>query len=807
MAGARDCFAAAHAAAGRTLSDDELETLFSQAQARIRRYQRDGLSRHDAAARAGADLASEARIGAALRKREAARNALIRQTLDARAAPGNERLAVKEVVAGTLKGTYDAARSMDAQRHAIRDQILGPMLADLRKSGLLQAVRRRTRDFDRDLTRELWRLRDPAAPESGNRFAAAAAPILDRAMETARAWQNEAGAMIGKLDHYVTRQNHDMGRVRGRGNAADYQAWRDFILPRLGPETFDRFDSPDQVEPFLKRVWNNLSSGVHEASTHETLAPFAGPGNLAKQISQERLLHFRNADAWSEYREKFGHGGVLDGVIHGIERAGRDVALMRMLGTNPEAMFKGWVDGLIRRARDRGDMRTSDALKGDWNTRMLDVVTGKADIPANTTLAKIGSTIRVWQQLAKLGGVVLSSLNDITVNAGMLRHNGVPLLESYRAQLGSLFSRSEGTRETAHLLGVGIDGLLRNIMTRFKGDDGSIGKMSRAVEIFHRLNGMTWYSDSLHSAVGLMLTHNLGRLAGRDFAELAPRLQTSLRRYGIEQAEWDGMRGHAAEAADGNVHLLPSEIADPTLASKLQTYVTDQVREGMHEPTAYTRAITTAGTDKGTYIGEAVRLLMQFKNYPITFAYRSLGRELMRDGVDIGGVAHLIAGCTALGYLSMTAKELAKGRNPREPETAEQYGQTIMAAMAQGGGAGIYGDFLFGEWNRFGGSLISSMAGPTAGTIEQASRLFAAIRDGGFKEADGRRTGIGGQVIQDVKNNAPFINIFYARAALDYLIFYRLQEMANPGYLRRYEQNVRRNNGQTFWLSPSAAAP
>jgi hypothetical protein len=35
------------------------------------------------------------------------------------------------------------------------------------------------------------------------------------------------------------------------------------------------------------------------------------------------------------------------------------------------------------------------------------------------------------------------------------------------------------------------------------------------------------------------------------------------------------------------------------------------------------------------------------------------------------------------------------------------------------------------------------------------------------------------------------------------LFLHSLQEMLNPGYLRRQEQRIKQQNGQTFWLRPS----
>jgi hypothetical protein len=37
---------------------------------------------------------------------------------------------------------------------------------------------------------------------------------------------------------------------------------------------------------------------------------------------------------------------------------------------------------------------------------------------------------------------------------------------------------------------------------------------------------------------------------------------------------------------------------------------------------------------------------------------------------------------------------------------------TLLAALAQGGGLGIYGDFLFGEVSRMGAGLVSTAGGP-----------------------------------------------------------------------------------------------
>jgi hypothetical protein len=42
---------------------------------------------------------------------------------------------------------------------------------------------------------------------------------------------------------------------------------------------------------------------------------------------------------------------------------------------------------------------------------------------------------------------------------------------------------------------------------------------------------------------------------------------------------------------------------------------------------------------------------------------------------------------------------------------------------------------------------------------------------------------------------------------MDYLIFYQLQEMSNPGYLERMERNLRDDQNQRFFIPPSRTIP
>lgn len=820
---AEDCKPFVAAALGREITDAALNEILAEVQTSMRRKMVAGADLFTASRDAGAELAAQARLAAIIQRRSAAKNILARQALDARVVEGQEARTRREVLTGKEGAGDSSARSVDADRHGLMGRIFGPMIHDLRTEGLLKPLRHRAAELDRDISRELWRLEDPeSGAPTGNKIAARIAEILHTAQETSRSLQNEAGAWIGKLDHYITRQSHDMWKVRGDGSEDAFSKWATFILPRLDERTFDHLKGPEEVPQFLRRVWLALSTGIHDTVTSTRLGGFQGPGNLGKRVSQERVLHFKDADSWFDYNTEFGKGGLLDSINASLSHGARDAALMRMFGPNPEVLYKAWSETMMVKARDRGDLRAVDALQNKWDDNIFDVLTGSANIPAGKgTLAKIGAVARGMEQMAKLGAATLSSIPDLAVNAAMLRHNGIGLFESYGRQIRELFPSNPDTRAVADQIAVGIDSLIGDVMHRFSSVDQPLGKMTRAIEMFHRLNGLSYWTDSLKTASGLMLSNNLARNAEMSFTSLAPRLQTTLGRYGITAAEWDVIRGAKQTAADGHSYILPESVRElevsnaEQLGDRLQSYYIDQVREGMTEPTAGVRAQATWGTQSGTVGGELARLMMQFKTFTLTFMNRTLGRELFRgrepgqtgvfEGVDTGGVASLIAATTLLGYASMTLKELAKGRNPREPEKATDYAHLVAAAMMQGGGLGIYGDFLFGEANRMGSGLTETLAGPTFGTLSDAVKLFQSMREGSVALA-GDETIKGNPLAKGVSftaNNAPFINLWGVRTAMDYLVLHSLQESLNPGYLRRYERQVEKHNAQSFWLSPS----
>jgi hypothetical protein len=825
----QDCIAKIQEAAGGTLTDDDIDRIVSTIRKRREQAKADPLmDEQTLLAQIAKEVADEERLAALIEQRSQAINVLRKQKrMDWYAKfEGNEAKGLSILNVGSEKEGEGFGASVAAQQRALEAKLLGPMLAELRAGGLDRLLISRSAEYERDVARNMWAITEAEVSKVpaklvGMKEAQETARIFTKYQEMARLMQNDAGAWIGRVAGYIVRQSHDMFRVRRAG----FEAWRDAILPKLDERTFEGVTDRDK---YLRRVWNGLATGEHyrERGAQDWLTGFKGPGNLAKRASQERSLHFKSADDWYAYNEQFGSSSLLESVVFGLKKAADNTALMRTWGTNPEAAFMADMQQLRQKAADRSDTKTTDKLRGQLLQSEFDQITGAANIPARPTWAAVGAGARAVVSMAKLGGAVLSSIPDIAVKSATLRHQGIGLLESYGNGLRDTI-RGRGNKDEraiADHIGVGIDGFLGAVTSRFSATDTLPGTLAKWQNRFFRANLMAWWTDGKATGAGLIMAHNLARNVGKGFDKLDPGLQASLARYGISAKEWDALRQVNTKLAGDTAYLTPDAVqglsddvirplakgegekslqrARDDLEIALRSFFSEEVSTAVTMGGARERAIASWGTRPGTAVGEAVRFLMQFKLYPITFATRHMSREINRGGVF--GTAHLVVATTVLGYLSMAAKDLAKAREPRDPKDVK----TWLAAMQQGGGLGIYGDFLFGEFNRFGGGALETLAGPAVGTASDLFRAFAEFRERAAKGEPGegaRRAG--SALLRTGINTVPFVNLFYTKAALDYMVFYQMLEWLNPGYLRRMERRMERENDQRFILPPSGAIP
>ncbi len=638
----------------------------------------------------------------------------------------------------------------------------------------------------------------------------------------------------------------------------------DGTLKRLSAKTFENKPSTKEVnnqrvpyteEMFLEDIWLNLVSGQHQKVSEmkgmdgkmDVGEAFKGPSNLAKKLSGSRVIHFKDGASAYAYMKQYSRMSLVDSFMAGIENDANAIGLMEKFGTNPEAMFSRVLKDITSGART--DILKLDKVNEFKLRSFFKEVDGTATsrgagkpIAFGADIAGLASGWRMVQSMAKLGAATISSFGDIATNATFINtHTDRGIFGSYAKALSFVFARfgSKDQKKLAYLLGVGTDGALGGTHARFGSNDSLPGVIGKMQQHYFRLNLMTFWNDDQKSGVAKILAADLATYKNDAFESINISTRNGLKRYGIEAAEWDVLRQMDTLAVDGREYIfaggidtIPTDVIEaaalakinegrtrkikkPTqaaidkykndLATKYSMYITDSADTAIPTPGAKEKAYLNLGTERGTVVGEAVRAFMQFKAFPVTYVTKAAQRQRyarIEEGKSgMFGIAQMMIGTTMMGYLSVTMKDILKGKTPQEVFSDEYVlnPKLLTRALVQGGGMGIYGDFLFGEYGGYGRGLIQTMSGPTFGSIDEIGSIYTAAR-GGDMDALQRNTA------KFVTGNIPGMNLFYTKTALDYLFIHGLMEHINPGYLKRTERRMRKDMDQQYYFPPSQSA-
>lgn len=719
-------------------------------------------------------------------------------------------------ILGIQSDVAGSRASVFSRQESITHELTNGLMNDLNRAGLweyfTQGTKKEMYRREIEVAKELGDLHKskPTGMATKNQNAKDIAKIIHKWQEYAKEQANKAGADIRDLDGYIMTQTHDMFKLRKAKDEGG--EWKAFVRQRIDMKrTFGEDLSPEEMEEAFDEAFKTLSAG-HEflAKTEDPiLAPVDRTQNVGGTMSKHRKLHFKGAKEAMEYNRRYGSGSMRENILANFESMGKRTGLMEMMGPNPGEVF----DRAINRLGELSDVKQAQKLadKKKALEKAMAVVDGSTNIPGNAMAAKAWQIFRAVQSMSKLGGAVVSAISDIPLAASELRYQGEGFLDAYRSSLiGSYNSIPKAyRRELAMAMGIFFDGQTASMTYRLSGREDFSGRSSRALGTFFKYTGLQPWTDRMRQNAALAMGGRLGMASEHSWSSLDPDLKRTLNLFNIGEDDW-GVLSRAVEVVEDTKFMTPERVMElddiplekrREIAGKLREYYIDRVDHAVINPDGRTLAMMKQGTRPGTVDGELFRLIGQFKAFPVAVIQKVLGREIhgrgqggWKTGSGMMGLAHVVAMTTAFGYVAMSAKDLLKGREPRDPRDAG----TWAAAMLQGGALGLYGDFLLGNTSRFGQSLTQSLAGPGIGTLEDTAEFLMAIRDGDDPGAKG---------VKLLTSNTPFLNVFYTKAALDYLILYRIQESMSPGYLRRMERTIKKNNNQEFMVEPSSVIP
>ncbi|HCF8407518.1 hypothetical protein [Klebsiella pneumoniae] len=821
----QECINAVQQAASRRLTQQEIKNI----EDRIYRNMRQ-LARNDPASwramtdaerlrRAGQLAANELTNEAALKKRRVALTIAARQRLDAFIKTYQGKDGKLEALNRTIAFHADGKSnflSVESRGKATRDYALSQI------QEAFEAVDPRFFHLFEDEASVRDLVYEMRGQDTGNVRAKKGAKAWAGVTELLRQRFNDAGGDIGYLENWGIPQHHSMEKV-GR---VPQDKWVSDVIGKLDRKYYIKDDgqlmSDAELTTFLGEAYNTIATGgLNKLS--DTGMRISGArsnrGNASRQI------HFKDADSYLEYQREYGDRSLWEVMVGHLEGISKDIALVETYGPNPDHVFRSILDEVTAEQATANPERTGRIKRLANSTENLyNFIAGKTQPIANPHIARWSDNIRNWMVASRLGSALLASFSDLGTMYMSAKVANIPMNRLFMNQLEAMNPANRTELARARRAGLAMESLLGSV-NRWAMDNMGPSVSRWAATAVMRASGLTAWTDAHKRAYGVTMMGSLGEVVSRapDLRSLDDSDFRILKSKGITEQDFSVWKlAQQEDWGNGNTTMLTPEsimrIPDAAVMHlglpervrfeamrRLLATVSEEVDMAVITPGAREQLLTGGGLQRGTWKGELTRSVFLFKSFPISVVLRHWTRAM---GMPSAGgraayIAAFLASTTMLGALSQQLNDLASGRNPREM-TGKDAGKFWLGALLKGGGLGLYGDFLLSDHTRYGGGALASMLGPVAGLVDDVVKLAQGIP---LNAVEGKPEQTGGDLVKLGKGLIPGANLWYAKAALDHMIFNQLQEYFSPGYLRKMEQRSKKEFNQTYWWRPQDVTP
>lgn len=759
----------------------------------------------------------------------------------------NKQRGLVTFLVGTYSKAKDAGSSVASVIRGYKTKFQSRLITGLKRDGVWDYFN--DKNNHSAIAKALFKLED-----STDESAKKCARVIKSIYKDQIAMLNARGAEIQALEDFISHQSHNVSKmVQVAKNVSDrisianqvrkevgvrnirkfqqrmsdlaYQRWSNFIKPLIDVNrSFGADVSTKQMDSILRNIYTNIIKG-HPV---EDELVFRGTGSLGARLGKHRIIHFKDSASVEAYAKEYGYGNIMNSVISTIDKNSQNLGILERLGTRPRVVYESIKNDLIKLSDDPKIVQ-----KMTRADKYFKQIMGDNDRPVNHTAANLMSSLRHITAMGKLGMVVLRSIPDMANELSTLRSGGIGLLDSYKSlfeQLPYLIGTKywkEDARDLCDSLGILAQSTLGHFHSKFVGLDDPGGKLTKAMGIYFKLNLQHYWDQSLRMGTASALARNLGNMRDIPFEELNYNTQHSLRRYGMEQKEWDLIRSNreAMKTFKGKMVVAPDMVDDfsdesikkylgkrkitaedaqrvkDDMELRLRMYFEDMTDTAQMAPQAAEQAMLNQGYQRGTFAGEIARSFFMFKGYSINIARRTIGRLITQntnEGIiqSLGsqstrGLIEYAINATIFGYISNAAYDFVKTGtipDPTKPKTA-------IDAWVAGGGLGIFGDYLFHNYNQYGQSLLDMAGGPMADQADQLTKLISTLVD---TSDDGHRLSYHQratkQLIQFSNGLNPLHNLLIAGKAFQYLLNHSVMEKIDPGYVERHNNLIKKEN-------------
>lgn len=404
-------------------------------------------------------------------------------------------------------------------------------------------------------------VREVLGEKTGNDIASKGAKAYLESMEKIRTRENAAGADVGKLDYSYLPQPHDTGAIVKAGK----DAWVAKVLPFMMRGRFLKEDGAQmndaELGEFLAHAYDTLS-------TEGLVRREAGAGGRGSRASRfdeaHRVLHFKDAESYLSYFNEFGKGSVFEAIHNHLNGHAKNIAMMEAFGANPASTYKLLKDTAeIEDSVVAGKPVTGVTKFLATPDMVWETINGDTATPVNPRGAAIGRAIRNHFSTTRLGGIMLSSINDAPMWLATAKYNGVPMGKALRQFFSSIASGS--VVDDAARLGLAVDSISGEMQTWHAGNmrQDWTGKLANSTM---KLQLVESWTHRLRAGLGLMLQDHLATLKGNDWQALSAFDRDRMKAGGITEKDWRVWQAATPENIRGRDLLTANAIRNADVA-------------------------------------------------------------------------------------------------------------------------------------------------------------------------------------------------------------------------------------------------
>ncbi|MEN9449644.1 MAG: hypothetical protein RJA83_258 [Pseudomonadota bacterium] len=446
--------------------------------------------------------------------------------------------------------------------------------------------------------------------------------------------------------------------------------WIQFIKSHLNLEkTFG--ENLIDVDQRLESIFNNITTGKSEIFTRSVVS------NDREAVERKAHLFFywKDHESFLNYSREYGKGNLFQALIGDLNSSANRIGTAELMGDAPLSVYND-LRKIQQEKKPKGPLWYHDT------DNMLKEAMQQNQAAVSPTLGAFGANIRSLGAIARLPTIVLRSLPDAAYIASFAQRWGNSYFKSLATTLSHTFdSFADNERKfIAKQFKLLADSHL-GYMTRFADLSNGTELIHKVTTGFFRTNLLESFDKGNRHSLMHVIAKGLYHQRNQSWENLNQATRFQLEKYGLSQNEWNLLRikNQSGLFTTANVdaitddelkslygHSKPHYEMRSNLYRKVYSIFSMASDNAVLMPDIFTKAFMYHGTRPGTAIGEALRMVMQFKGFAINFADKVLiqgYQDARNTQMRLRWGLSLIAGTLPLSYLANYFDNLIHGKS------------------------------------------------------------------------------------------------------------------------------------------------